>query len=61
MTNLIQNHAKRQSPIQRLIGNSQYVVASALCEAISSLKQGIASTEEHRLATTWLLMRIAGA
>jgi hypothetical protein len=39
--------------------NSHYVVASALCKAISSSKQGIASTEERRLATTWLILRIA--
>jgi len=47
--------------------NSQYVIASApvrfaqgmLCEAISSLKLGIASTEERRLAMTWFILRIA--
>jgi len=30
-----------------------HVVASALCEA-TSYHAGVASTEEHRLATTWL-------
>ena len=46
--------------LQSSDSNSQNVIASALCEAISSLKLGIASTEERRLAMTWFILRIAG-
>jgi len=48
-----------RSQVNESISNSQYVTASVLCEAISSLKYGIASTEEHRLAMTWFKLRIA--
>jgi len=41
-----------------LYDSSRYVIASARCEAISSLKQGIASTEEHRLAMTLFSKKI---
>jgi len=53
---------------ERTFSNSHYVIASALpwhrppgqvCEAISSLKHGIASTEERRLAMTLFILRIA--
>jgi hypothetical protein len=45
--------------IQQSGSNSHYVIASALCEAISSPKQGIASMEERHLAMTWFILRIA--
>jgi len=44
---------------RRQTSNSQHIIASALCEAIFSQKQGIASTEKRRLAMTWFTLRIA--
>jgi len=40
----------------------QYVIASDFCEAISLIKQGIASTGDHRLAMIYLeLLKIEKA
>ena len=44
---------------QKSMRFSLYVIASVLCEAISSLKHEIALTEESRLAMTWFILKIA--
>ena len=47
--------------MSHLISNSQYGIGSALREAISSPKQGIASAGEHRLAMTAFILSEAMA
>jgi hypothetical protein len=47
--------------LRAILSGAAFVAAQSKDgEAISSLKQGIASTEEHRLAMTSFLLRIAG-